>query len=138
MRSALLVCAIVLLLAGGCSAEPATSTPTPEQTLIPYPYIAYDHIPEPGAEDVPVTTAISITYNRPPGIVELQMEPTVEIRHVTQKIVNLWNGKFTFYLARLLQPETTYTVTITYGQEVVQPSYRSTATATWQFTTGPE
>ena len=113
-------------------------TPTPEQTCVPYPYGGSNLTPEPGAEGVPITTGISIVFVRPPGILELQMEPAVETGRVDREVYGFYSDKATFYPARPLQPETTYTVTVTYGQEQVQPGYCRTSTTTWQFTTGPE
>lgn len=106
-----------------------------EQNLTPLPYHAYNLIPEPGTENVMVTTNISVTFSRPPQIVELEMEPEVEISHMEKEIVDLVSGRFTFYLAKPLQPETIYTITITYGQEEAPEGFSSTSTTSWQFRT---
>jgi len=87
---------------------------------------------------VPTTTGISIVFVRPPGILELQMEPAVEIGRVDRELYGLRGDKVTFYPARPLQPDASYTVAVNYGQEVVQPGFCRTSTTTWQFTTGPE
>jgi hypothetical protein len=63
------------------------------------------------------------------------VEPEVEISHVKKELI-FYSGKYTFYLAKPLQPGTTYTVTITAGQkEPPGPVFAPTATTTWQFTT---
>ena len=116
------------------SAEPPS--PTPDQSLTPLPFAAYDRLPEQGAENVPIATTISITFSRPPSIVELEMEPRAEIGDITKEIVGVASGRFTFHLAEPLQPNTTYTVTITYGQKEAPEGFRPMSTTTWQFATG--
>jgi len=110
-----------------------TATPTP--TLLPLPYHPYDIYPEPNSTDVPVTVNISITFSRPPPIVELHSDPEIEISHVTKETVDIASGRFTFHLAKPLQPETVYTVTITYGQEKAPEGFKPTSTITWSFKT---
>jgi len=129
---------IGILIISTVLASAIVSSTDVNETLLPLPYHAYDRIPKPGAKDVPVTTSISITFSRPPGIVELEMEPEVEISHISKEMVGVASGKFTFYLAEPLLPETTYTVKITYGQEEAPEGFSPTSTDTWQFTTGPE
>ena len=85
-----------------------------------------------------VTTTISVTFPRSPQIVELEIEPEVEISRVSKEIVGVASGRFTFHLAQPLKPDTTYTVTITYGQEEAPQGFLPTSTTTWQFTTGRE
>lgn len=111
----------------------ACSKATPE--LTPLPFAAYDKFPASGAVDVPLETVISITFSRPPQVVELEMKPEVEISRVEKEIVSIASGKFTFYLAKPLLPNTNYTVTITYGQKEAPPGFRPTSTTTWQFKT---
>ncbi|MEA2075745.1 MAG: PKD domain-containing protein [Euryarchaeota archaeon] len=104
-----------------------------------------DRIPEPGAKDVPVTTPISINFSKLPGIVELEMEPEVEISNINKEFITyplngtemvaIGGGKVTFYLAKPLLPETNYTVKITYGEEEAPPGSRPTSTTMWHFTT---
>jgi len=155
MKRAGLIVLICLVITGagisGCNcqtrqAAEGTPTPTPtpvlptthEQTLIPLPFAPYDFLPEREAKGVPVSTVIAVCFTRPPQIVEMVMEPEVEIREVTKEIVSLASGRFTFYPMEPLQPETTYTVTITYGVEEAPEGSRPTSTRSWQFTTGPE
>jgi len=120
-----------------------STTQSPEQPLAPLPYQVMDRIPEPGAKDVPVTTSISINFSILPEIVELEMEPEVEISNISREILTtsrgehvfIDGGKVTFYLAKPLLPETNYTVKITYGVEKAPPDSKPTSTTTWQFTT---
>nr|CBH39509.1 hypothetical secreted protein, containing PKD domain [uncultured archaeon] len=127
---------------------PPKTTPTtlsPEQPLAPLPYQVMDHIPEPGAKDVPVTTHISINFSKLPGIVELEMEPEVEISNISKEVLTtpcrdfvlIDAGKVTFYLAKPLLPETNYTVKISYGEEKTHEGMHLTSNVTWQFTTSP-
>lgn len=122
------------------------TTPTtshPEQTLAPLPYQVMDCIPEPMAKDVPITTFISITFSKLPGIVELEMEPEVEISNISREVLTtsrgehalIDGGKVTFYPAKSLLPETNYTVKITYGEEKAPEGMCPTQTVMWQFTT---
>jgi hypothetical protein len=101
-------------------------------------YHAYNLIPERDAKGVPMTTYISVTFSRPPQIVQLKMEPEVKIDHVDKEIVFLASGKFTYYPAKPLQPQMTYTVHLTFGQEEAPEGVAPTQSITWQFTTGPE
>ncbi|MEA2076040.1 MAG: hypothetical protein U9O85_10000 [Euryarchaeota archaeon] len=66
---------------------------------------------------------------------KLEVEPDVEISHVRKELI-LYSGKYTFYLAKPLQPETNYTVTVIAGQKTPPaPDVAPTSTTTWQFTT---
>lgn len=121
----ILVSAVLALLLFGRSLASVNS-----DQPIHLPYIAYDKIPEPGAKDIPITTTISITFSRPPEIVELELEPKVEISNIKKEIVGVASGRYTFYLGKPLQPETTYKVKVTYGQKEAPLSF-----TTWEFTT---
>lgn len=110
------------------------------QSLIPLPFGCSGRSPEPGAKDVPLDTCITVSFGRPPPIVKLEIEPEVEISHVEKEYVQVASGKFTFYPAKPLQPETNYTITITFGQ--TEPPKGGTNFAlyqiiTWNFTTEP-
>jgi len=105
------------------------------QSLMPPPYHPFDRFPEPGAKDVPLYTHISVSFPRPPSILKLEIEPEAEISHVKKELI-FYSGKYTFYLAKPLQPGTTYTVTVIVGQKKPPtPGAAPTATTTWQFTT---
>lgn len=103
---------------------------------IPLPYQIYEQFPKPGAKDVPVTTNITVTFSRSPSIVKLEAEPKIEIGNITKENVSVASGRFTFHPGESLRPETTYTITITYGQEEVPQGYCQPSATTWQFTTG--
>lgn len=84
---------------------------------------------------MPLYTPISVSFIRPPGILKLEVEPEVEISHVKKELI-LYSGKYTFYLTKPLQPETTYTVTVIAGQkEPPSLDVAPTLTTSWQFTT---
>jgi len=79
-----------------------------------------------------------VSFGRPPGIVKLEIEPEVEISHVGKEYVQVASGKFTFYPAKPLQPETNYT--ITFGQTELHKGGTNFALyqiITWNFTTEP-
>ncbi|HIH97088.1 MAG TPA: Ig-like domain-containing protein [Thermoplasmata archaeon] len=108
---------------------------TPDQSLEPAPYPALGLFPEHGAKNVPLITHISVSYPRPPQFLKLEVEPEVEISHVKKELI-FYSGKYTFYLAKPLQPGTNYTVTVIAGQKKPPaPDVAPTATTTWQFTT---
>jgi len=120
-----------------------TFPPIPSNlSLIPSTLIGYsDFIPGRGAKDVPLNTCISVSFWRPPGTVKLEIEPEVEISHVKKEYVDIASGRFTFYPAEPLQPETNYTVKITFGaskfkishfKRVPQVPYENIS---WDFTT---
>ncbi|MDI6885540.1 MAG: Ig-like domain-containing protein [archaeon] len=99
------------------------------------PYFIVDRFPEPEAKDVPLDTFISVSFPRPPTILKLEIEPGVEISHVKKELI-LYSGKYTFFLAKPLQPGTNYTVTVTAGQkEPPGPDVAPTTTTSWWFTT---
>lgn len=102
----------------------------------PLPYLAYDMYPAPEAKDVPVAANISVTFSRPPPIVKLEAEPKIEISNITREIVGITSGRFIFYPAVPLKPETNYMITIIYGQEEAPEGYCRTSSTTWRFTTG--
>ncbi|MCK4476014.1 MAG: hypothetical protein KAU16_04740 [Methanophagales archaeon] len=107
----------------------------PNQSLMPPPYHPFDRFPELGAKEVPLDTYISVSFPRPPGILELEIEPEVGISHVKKELI-LYSGKYTFYLAKPLQLGTNYTVTITAGQkEPPGPDFAPTLTTSWNFST---
>ncbi|MBE0517188.1 MAG: Ig-like domain-containing protein, partial [Methanophagales archaeon] len=119
----------------GSSTNVTLPTIPSNQSLMPPPYHPSDRFPEPGAKDVPLDTYISVSFTRPPGILKLGIEPEAEISHIKKELI-LYSGKYTFYLAKPLQPGTNYTVTITAGQrEPPGPGFAPTLTTSWQFTT---
>lgn len=109
---------------------------TPNQSLLPSPYRAYDIFPEPGAKDIPLNIHISVSFPRPPQFLKLEVEPDVEISHVKKELI-FYSGKYTFYLAKPLKPRTNYTVKIIAGQKYPPaPGVSPISTTTWEFTTG--
>lgn len=108
------------------------------QSLTPLPLGGSDRSPKPGAKDVPLNTCIAVIAFRPPGIVKLEIEPEVEISHVKKEYVQVASGKFTFYPAKPLKPETNYTVKITFGPTKPPKwgtNFAHYQTITWNFTT---
>ena len=113
-----------------------SSSPTPSPTLNPLPFFAYDFYPEPNSTNILTNTNISITFSRPPQIVQLHLYPppngwTCQF----MEIVGVASGKFTFHFSEPLKPETTYTVNVIYGQEIPPEGHRPLSSDTWNFTT---
>ena len=124
------------------SPSPSPSVlPSPSPTHEPYTMPVYDFYPEPNSANVPLDVNISVTTGRPVQIVRLRLNPEVEVSNVTMEIVEVASARYTFHLAQLLQPETTYTATLTYGQYgdptyyEWDPNYEWTNTESWSFTT---
>ena len=111
-------------------------SPTPSPTLNPLPYAAYDFYPEPNSTNILTNTNISITFSRPPQIVQLHLYPSPD-GWVCQfmETVGVASGKFTFHSSEPLKPETTYTVNVIHGQETAPEGHRPLSSATWNFTT---
>jgi len=107
---------------------------TPASSLIELPYAAGNFTPVPNATNVPTNTTISITFARPPQICNLTLIPNVAIKERTFHAEG-FGGTYVFHLAELLQPQTTYTVTVTFGQETAPEGFAPTSTRTWSFTT---
>jgi N-acetylneuraminic acid mutarotase len=111
------------------SATPPSPSLTPAPSLTELPFAPHDFYPTPNATDVPLNTNISIDFGRRPQICELNLTPNVPISERTFEAGDFWGGTYIFHLSEQLQPQTTYTVEITFGQE------NSTSTRTWNFTT---
>ncbi len=111
-----------------------SSTPTPASSLIELPYAAGNFTPAPNTTNVPTNTTIAITFARPPQICNLTLIPNVAIKERTFHAEG-FGGTYVFHLAELLQPQTTYTVTVTFGQETAPEGFAPTSTRTWSFTT---
>jgi len=101
------------------------------QTL---PYAPFNLFPEPDSIDVPLDTNISLSISRPPSIVNMSISPEVPINGRTDETVG-FNGRYTFHLSELLEPSTTYSVTIVFGDHGAPEGYAPTNTRTWNFTT---
>ena len=113
---------------------PVTATPTPT-VLASLPFGAYGFFPKKDASDVPVTAAIAVSFTRRPSVVDLTLEPEVQIASVEREKVSVASARYTFVLANLLEPATTYTATLTFGQETAPPGFAATQTVSWRFTT---
>ena len=110
-------------------------SPTPAPSLIELPYAAGNFSPTPNSTNVPLNTTISISFGRPPSICELNITPNVPIKERIFESEG-FGGTYIFHLSEQLQPQTTYTVTITFGQETASEGFAPTSTRTWAFTTG--
>ena len=108
------------------------SRPTP--SLIELPYAAGNFSPTPNSTNVPLNTTISITFGRPPSICDLNITPNVPIKERVFKVEG-FGGTYIFHLAEQLQSQTTYTATITFGQENASEGFAPTSTRAWNFTT---
>ena len=102
---------------------------------IELPWAAGNYFPEPDSVDVPLDTNISISFGRPPSIVNMSLSPEVPIKERTFESIWVAGGKYTFHLAELLEPSTTYTVTMVFGQESAPEDFAPISTRTWNFTT---
>jgi len=129
---------LIILLGDADALSVSTSTPI-SAPCIPEPIATFDLFPGAGANGVFVTTNISISFSRPTGIWEFKLEPSVEISNITKEPVSLASEKVTFYPAKLLQTNTTYTVTVTYGSgpPIGNINFCPTSNISWNFTTVP-
>jgi len=110
----------------------------PENPTLPtLPYAPFNLFPEPDSIDVPLDTNISISISRPPAIVNISICPEVEIKERTDEAIG-YNGRYTFILSELLEPSTTYNVTIIFGDYAAPEGFAPTSTRTWNFTTMAE
>lgn len=104
------------------SMPPTTHTPIPTPT-IPLPITAYDFYPACNATNVPLNTTIQVTISRHASV-DLSLTPFVAVLNVTEEIVGVVSGRYTFILAEPLQPNTLYQATISFGNS-----------RSWNFTT---
>ena len=107
----------------------------------------YDGVPVPGARNVPITANINIFVDRfAPPIIDHKIEPEVitDVNVVTLTQPEPFNNPvgfmYNFHPANLLQPGTTYTITVTFRQGAfrIYPSGfcpATNVTTSWQFTT---
>jgi parallel beta-helix repeat protein len=105
--------------------------------LLPLPYAPFDLFPEPDSIDVPLDTNISISISRPPSIVNMSISPEVAVKERIDEVI-FYSGRYTFILSELLKPNTTYTVTIIFGDYGAPEGFAPTNTKTWNFTTVAE
>lgn len=106
--------------------------------LIELPYASGNYFPEPSSTEIPLDTNISITFGRPPSIVNMSISPEVPIENRTFESIFVSGGRYTFHLAKLLEPSTTYSVTVLFGQQSAPEGIAPTSTRTWNFTTVAE
>lgn len=93
-------------------------------------------LPESDATNVPLNTDIKLMTSRPVGMIELHLNPEVEVSNVTSE-TQQYNGYYTFKLAEHLSPDTVYTATVLYGQ--TGPADLDSfpiSIKSWTFTTG--
>lgn len=109
-------------------------SPSPTQSLIELPYAAHNFYPACNSTDVALNTTVSISFSRPPSICNLTITPNVAIKERVFKTEGL-GATYIFYFNEKLKPNTTYTTTVTYGQETAPEGAKSTTTRTWSFTT---
>jgi hypothetical protein len=81
--------------------------------------------PKPNATDVPLDTAITIDALSSAALDDLRLSPEVPIARVGIEVSGTLSYQRTFYPARLLEPATSYTVSVTIRDTPV----------TWSFTT---
>jgi parallel beta-helix repeat protein len=105
--------------------------------LLPLPYAPFNLFPEPDSIDIPLDTNISISISRPPSIVNISMSPEVAVKERIDEVID-YNGRYTFILSELLEPNTIYSVTMDFGDEGAPEGFAPTSTKTWNFTTVAE
>jgi hypothetical protein len=101
------------------------------------PYAPFELFPESGSIDVPLDANISISISRPPAIVNMSIFPEVEVKERIDEVIG-FNGRYTFILSELLEPSTTYNVTVVFGDKGAPEGFAPTSTKTWNFTTVAE
>jgi hypothetical protein len=84
--------------------------------------------PSPNSTDVPLDTAIVISFMRPVNIEDLELSPEAPIASQTTKQSLPASVEYTFCFAEPLEPATTYKVSVLSGGKPV----------TWNFTTTAE
>lgn len=115
--------------------SPTTPTQSPTPSLIELPYVVVTFIPTPNSINVPLNTTIAVSFARPPSICNLSVTPNVAIK---ERVFTERYGVYDtyYFLIDQLEPQTTYTATVTYGQETAPEGFKPTTNRTWQFTTG--
>ena len=109
--------------------EPAV-VPDFHYTPTEMPWAAGGFFPEPESIDVPLDTVVFISFGRPPAIVELTISPEVAVKERIIEPAYFAGSRHTFYFDDLLEPSTSYTVTMIFGNP--------NSTRTWTFTTTSE
>jgi hypothetical protein len=83
--------------------------------------------PKPNATDVPLDTTITIDAFSSATFNDLQITPELSIANVAVEVSGPISYKQTFYPAQLLEPATTYTVSVTIRDEPVSWSFTTTS-----------
>ena len=94
------------------------------------PWAAGSYFPEPDSVDVPLDTTVSISFGRPPSIVELNITPEVVVKERNIENVGRYGARHIFVFSEPLQPLTTYNITVVFGTP--------NSTRSWSFTTRNE
>ena len=130
MRAALILVAvfastfiIVFLLLFGT--QSAYSTPDTSLSAVEGMDITIG--PKPNATDIPLDTTITIDTFSAAILNDLHVTPEVSIANVAVEVSGPISYKQTFYPAQLLQPATTYIVSVTIRNEPVSWSFTTTS-----------
>jgi hypothetical protein len=83
--------------------------------------------PKPNATDVPLDTTITIDAFSSAALNDLQITPEVSIPNVAVEVSGPISYKQIFYPTQLLEPATTYTVSVTIRDEPVSWSFTTTS-----------
>jgi hypothetical protein len=83
--------------------------------------------PKPNSTDVPLDTTITIDALSSATLNDLHMAPDVTIALVTSEVSGPLSYKLTFYPAQLLEPATSYTVSVTIKNVPVSWSFTTTS-----------
>jgi len=130
MRAALILVAvfaftflIVLLVISGTQ----SAYSTPDASLSAAGGMDITIGPKPNATDIPLDTTITIDTFSAAILNDLQVTPEVSIANVAVEVSGPISYKQTFYPTQLLQPATTYTVSVTIRDEPVSWSFTTTS-----------
>ncbi len=97
----------------------------PSQPETESPLVLSGFFPEPNSVDVALDAAVSVSFDVPPGLVELSIFPEVELKETTTETAGLLGETHIFHFDDWLEPSTEYTVSVTYSPNL---------TRTWNFT----
>ena len=131
MRAALILVAVfastfIIVFLALSGTQSAYSTPDTSLSAVEGMDITIG--PKPNATDIPLDTTITIDTFSAAILNDLQVTPEVSIANVAVEVSGPISYKQTFYPAQLLQPATTYTVSVTIRNEPVS----------WSFTTNSQ
>jgi len=115
----------IVVFLGISSTQSAYSTP--ENAVSEVEGMDINIGPKPNATDVPLDITITIDAFSSATLNDLQTKPEVAIANVAVEVSGPISYRQTFYPAQLLEPATTYTVTVTIRDTPVSWSFTTTS-----------